>query len=105
MWRTEKGNNFLSEIFSKNSEGEYLGEIGERLRNIPVVFEKMVTFEGNYGLAHIYKFKADGAQLSWFTECIKDLEEGEQYVLSGTVKKQEVYGNIKTTYLSRCIIK
>ena len=105
MWRTEKGNNFLSEIFSKNSEGEYLGEIGERLRNIPVVFEKMVTFEGNYGLAHIYKFKAEGAQLSWFTECIKDLEEGEQYVLSGTVKKQEVYGNIKTTYLSRCIIK
>lgn len=105
MELTEKGQDFLRDIFSKNSLGMYLGEVGERLRNIPVVFEKMITFEGNYGLAHIYRFNADGAQLSWFTECIKDLEEGETYQLSGTVKKQEVYGNVKTTYLSRCIIK
>ena len=105
MWLTEEGDNLLKEIFSKNSEGKYLGEVGERLRNIPVIFEGMVTFDGSYGLAHIYKFNADGAQLSWFTECIKDLEEGKAYQLSGTVKKQEVYRNVKTTYLSRCIIK
>lgn len=105
MHTTEKGEEFLKEIFSRNSEGEYFGEVGERLRNIPVVFEKMGTFEGVYGISHVYKFDADGAKLTWFTSCIKDLEEGAQYTLTGTVKKHEVYGNVKTTYLSRCIIK
>lgn len=102
---TEEGRKFLNDIFSKNALGIYIGEIGERLRDVPVIFEKMITFDGKYGESHVYKFNSEGAQISWFTTCIKDLEEGARYTLTGTVKKHEIYGNVKTTYLNRCIIK
>ena len=105
MWRTEEGNKFLEDIFSSHTLGQYVGEIGERLRNITVVFDKVITFEGQYGTAQVYRFSYEGAQLSWFTEVHKDLEEGAEYTLSGTVKEHKVYGNVKTTYLNRCIIK
>lgn len=105
MWRTEEGNKFLEDIFSSHTLGEYVGEIGERLRNITVIFDKVITFEGQYGTAQVYRFNYEGAQLSWFTEIHKDLEEGAEYTLSGTVKEHKVYGNVKTTYLNRCIIK
>lgn len=105
MRLTEKGEQFLTDIFSKNSLGIFVGEIGERLRNLKAVFEKDIEFEGVYGHSHSYHFNADGAQLIWFTTKDLDLEEGEQYTLTGTVKKHEIYGNVKTTYLNRCIIK
>lgn len=105
MLLTEKGDQFLTDMFSKNSIGVFIGEIGERLRNLKVVFEKDIEFEGAYGHSHSYHFNADGAQLTWFTTKDLDLEEGEQYTLTGTVKKHEIYGNVKTTYLNRCIIK
>ena len=105
MEKTEKGDQFLTDIFSKNSLGMFLGEVGERLRNLEVIFEKDVEFEGPYGRSHSYRFNADGAQLTWFTTKDLDLEEGEHYTLTGTVKKHEVYGNVKTTYLNRCIVK
>ena len=105
MWRTEEGNKFLEDIFSSHTLGQYVGEIGERLRNITVVFDKVITFEGQYGTAQVYRFNYEGTQLSWFTEVHKDLEEGAEYTLSGTVKDHKVYGNVKTTYLNRCIIK
>lgn len=105
MWRTEEGNKFLEDIFSSHTLGEYVGEIGERLRNITVTFVKMIEFTGQYGVGRVYRFNYDGCTLSWFTEVSKDLEEGATYTLSGTVKKHQVYGNEKTTQLSRCIIK
>ena len=105
MWRTEEGNKFLEDIFSSHTLGEYVGKIGERLRNITVTFDKVITFEGQYGTAQVYRFNYEGAQLSWFTGVHKDLEEGAEYTLSGTVKDHKVYGNVKTTYLNRCIIK
>lgn len=105
MHITPNGQSFLEDIFSSHVLGQYIGEIGERLRSIPVVFEKTITFEGRYGVGKVYRFNADGAQLSWFTEVEKDLEEGAEYILSGTVKKHEVYGNTKVTQLGRCIIK
>lgn len=105
MWCTEEGNKFLEDIFSSHTLGEYVGEIGERLRNITVTFDKVITFEGKYGTAQVYRFNYEGAQLSWFTEVHKDLEEGAEYTLSGTVKDHKVYGNVKTTYLNRCTIK
>lgn len=105
MWKTEEGAKFLADVFSKHALGIYLGEIGERLRDLSVVFEKAISFDGNYGPSHSYRFSCDGAQLTWFTTKELDLEEGERYTLTGTVKKHQVYGNVKTTYLNRCIVK
>ena len=102
---TEEGCKFLEDLFTSHCLGEYLGEIGERLRNLTVVFEGASSFDGYYGETNIYRFSCNGAQLSWFTQTEKDLREGAKYILTGTVKEHKVYGNVKTTYLSRCIVK
>ena len=105
MFETEEGQRFLEDIFTSHTLGEYVGEIGERLRSIPVIFQKVTTFDGRYGETNVYRFLYEGAQLTWFTQVDKDLEEGAEYILTGTVKEHKPYGNVKTTYLSRCIIK
>ena len=105
MQFSENWNDVINEIFSKNSNGEYFGEIGERIRDVPVVLESLGSFDGAYGTSYVYRFNANGAQLIWFTSSWKNLDEGAQYTLTGTVKKHEIYGNVKTTYLSRCLIK
>lgn len=102
---SKEGENFLNSVFSKNITGTFVGEIGERLRNMNAIFEHMVPYSSSYGDANIYHFNVDGAQLVWLTSVYKDLEEGETYNLSGTVKDHKVYGNVKTTYLNRCTIK
>ena len=108
MVLTDEGKDFLNGIFMLPEEatfGEYIGEVGERLRNIEVTFIRMIEFNGKYGLARVYRFDYEGHALSWFTEVDKDLEEGDTYILSGTVKDHKLYGNERITYLNRCIIK
>ena len=102
---TEEGFAFLEKLFASHSDGDFVGEVGERLRNLEVVFKGATSFDGYYGVTNVYKFDYDGAQLTWFTQTDKDLEENGHYILTGTVKDHKVYGNVKTTYLNRCIIK
>ena len=105
MWRTEEGNKFLEDIFTSHTVGTYVGEIKERLRDMPAVLEKKIECDGKFGWSIMYRFNSSGAQLVWFTEKVLDLEEGDECLLTGTVKKHDIYGNVKTTYLNRCIIK
>lgn len=105
MLRTEKGNEFLNSIFTSHVDGEYIGEVGERLRNMPAVLERKTECDGKYGWAILYQFNVNGAQCVWFTQKELNLEEGAECILTGTVKKQDVYRNTKTTYLNRCIVK
>lgn len=105
MWRTEEGNEFLNGIFASHTEGEYIGEVGERLRNMPAVLERRTECDGKFGWSIMYQFNVSGAQCVWFTQKELDLEEGAECMLTGTVKKQNTYGNVKTTYLNRCIVK
>ena len=102
MQLTDEGEVKLEEIFTSHTLGEYVGEVGERLRKIEVIFVGSSTFEGYYGTSNIYCFTYNGAQLVWFTQTEKDFEENEHYFLTGTVKEHKIYKNVKTTYLSRC---
>lgn len=99
---TDEGFEFLENLFASHSDGEYVGEVGERLRNIEVVFNGSSQFDGYYGTTNVYRFTHNGAQLVWFTQTEKDFEENEHYLLTGTVKDHKIYRNTKTTYLSRC---
>ena len=105
MELTDRGEEKLGEIFISHTLGEYVGEVGERLRKIGVTFVGSSTFEGYYGTTNVYRFDYEGAQLVWFTQTDKDFEENKHYILTGTVKNHKIYGNTKTTYLNRCIIK
>ena len=87
------------------STSDYMGEIKERLRDLKVTVTGVRTTEGFYGTSYIYTFKCGDNSLTWFSSAEKDIEEGESILLTGTVKKHEVYNGIKVTYLNRCIIK
>ena len=105
MHITPSGQSFLEDIFSSHDVGVFIGEIGERLRDMSAVLEKKIECDGKFGWSLMYRFNSAGAQFVWFTQKELDLEEGDECVLTGTVKKHGTYGNVKTTYLNRCIVK
>lgn len=87
------------------SESEYVGEIGERLRNLTAVYKSVRGFSGAYGWTNIYTFECGDDVLVWFTAKELDLEKGAVVDLTATVKKHEEFRGVKTTQLSRAIIK
>ena len=87
------------------SLSEYVGTVGERLRNLTVVYKSCRGFMGMYGWTNIYTFQHGEDILVWFTAKDCELEYGTVVDLTGTVKRHEEFRGVKTTQLSRCIIK
>lgn len=87
------------------SLSEYVGEVGERLRNLTAIYKSSRGFVGKYGWTNIHTFQIGENILVWFTAKECQLERGEIVDLTGTVKKHEEFRGVKTTQLSRCIIK
>ena len=94
------------EVLRPVSNSEWVGESKERLRDMQVTFTGARNFEGNYGTTYIYSFLLNDKDVfTWFTSSYKELIKGNSYLLTGTVKKFDEYNGIKSTILSRCIIK
>lgn len=87
------------------SLSEYVGEVGERLYNITAVYKSSRGFNGKFGWTNIHTFQVDEDVLVWFTQKELDIEKGSPVDLTGTIKKHEEFRGVKTTQLSRCIIK
>lgn len=87
------------------SHSEYIGEIKERLRDLKVTLTAIRSFDGFYGTSFIYTFEYGEDILVWMTSSCKDIEVGEECLLTGTVKSHDEYKGVKQTKLSRCIIK
>jgi hypothetical protein len=87
------------------SLSEYVGTPGERLRNLTAIYKSTRGFSGKYGWTNIHTFEVGDNILVWFTQCDVDLERGQAVDLTATVKKHEEFRGVKTTQLSRCIIK
>ena len=87
------------------SLSEYMGVEGERLRNLTATVKSTRGFMGKYGWTNLYTFQIGENILSWFTSTEQELEDGQVVILTGTVKKHEDYRGVKTTQLSRCIVK
>ena len=87
------------------SLSEFVGEVGQRLRNLTAIYESTRGFSGAYGWTNIHTFKIGEDVLVWFTAKDLDLELGATVDLTGTIKKHEEFRGVKTTQLSRCIIK
>lgn len=107
-WYLEKSKEVIERRI-KEAEGpslsEYVGEIGERLRNLTAIFKSTRGFSGKYGWTNIHTFQIGEDVLVWFTTKDLDLERGQIVDLTGTIKKHEEFREVKTTQLSRCIIK
>ena len=94
-----------SDAVSERSASKYVGEIGERLRGLVVSYEGCRGFDGAFGYTYVYTFKYGDNIMNWFTTKDLDLIEGDMVILTGTVKKHEVYKDECVTYLNRCIVK
>ena len=84
---------------------EFVGEVGERLRDKVVVLKSARGFDGKFGWTNIYTFMDGDNELVWFTAKNLEFEKGDILNLTGTVKKHEEFKGTKTTQLSRCILK
>ena len=92
-------------IYDKPSLSTFIGQEGDRIKELEVVFVSHRGFESRYGWTNLYSFKRGEDILIWFTRKDLDLEEGQSVLLTGTVKKHDEYLGVKNTQLSRCIIK
>lgn len=94
------------EANGQDSTSEFVGEVKQRLRDLPVEIVAIRGFEGQYGHTNVYTFDYEGNQLVWFTSSsIANAEAGQKFLLTGTVKEHKEYNGIKQTMLSRCIVK
>lgn len=85
------------------STSEWVGEIGKRLRDIPVTLLSMHGFEGRFGYSNVLKFVDENQNVyTWFTGAEIGIEVGESCFLSGSVKDHSEYKGEKTTILTRC---
>ena len=87
------------------SSSEFVGEIGERLRNMKGTLVSSKYFEGKWGGSFVYTFKVDDNIFTWFTQKVLDFKENDVLDITGTVKDHTEYNGILQTQLSRCIIK
>ena len=78
------------------------GEIGERLRNIPVVVVSCNQFTSNFGDKNVITFEDEYENVYvWFTTT-RSLEAGTHWILTGTVKTHNIYKGTAQTTLTRC---
>ena len=88
------------------SNSQFVGEIGERLRDIPMRVRNISGFDSAYGYKWVYTFEdTDGNVYSWFTPSQQAISVGMNCIVTGTVKAHVEYKKVFTTQLLRCIIK
>ena len=86
----------------------YPAEVKDRLRDLEVTFMGWHSFAGSYGTTFVYTFSLGEYTFVWMStkllpEC--QCQEGQKLLLTGTVKSFDEYEGIKTTYLTRCVVK
>ena len=97
--------NLLNEA-KEPSASEWVGEVGERLKKIPVTLIGLFGYEGKYGYSQVVKFQDEnGNAFTWFTATNIPVAIGDSCLLTGTVKKLDTYKDEKTTILTRCRIE
>lgn len=92
---------------------QYIGNIGDRLKKIPVTYVFGTTFNSFYGIVTLLKFiDGNGNVLIWKTNsCPEVLDEngkdvvidtGDKLYITGTIKEHNEYKEEKQTILTRC---
>lgn len=82
----------------------YPKEKGTRIKDIKAKVEKITGFSGIYGYTYIYSFVTNNFHFVWITSSRQMLKKGDLVILTGTIKKFDIYKGIHITYLTRCKI-
>lgn len=115
-WNEEQNNAFFFENAKERIErkfreaagpslSEFVGEVGERLRNKTVVLKSMRGFAGKFGWTNIYTFADGDNELVWFTAKELEYKKGDVIDLTGTIVAHEEFRGVCTTKINRCIVK
>lgn len=87
------------------SLSEWVGEPKDKLVELPVILESKRGFSSRYGWTNIYTFIYEGKnEIIWFTSTDNHIEVNTSYLLSGTIKKHDIYNDSKVTIVTRCKI-
>ena len=92
----------------KDADSVYLGDVGQRLRSLPVTVEMIRGLGQNqWGWSHLVKFRtAEGSILTWISSAVpEDVETGVGFVIDGTVKAHKEFRGAKETTLTRVRVK
>ena len=88
------------------SNSEWVGEVGDKFSG-KLKFESVRYFDSDYGTRGFYKFTDfDGNIFIWKTGYNEKLEdkEGEEFLISGTIKEHSEFRGEKQNILTRCKI-
>ena len=100
----EKIDLIFNPIIESNSQ--FVGEIGERLRDVLVSIRNIGGFDSAYGYKWVYTFEdEEGNRYSWFTTVQQSVSIGMKVFLTGTIKAHVEYKGAETTQLTRCSLK
>jgi hypothetical protein len=88
-------------------ESNYVGNIKERLKDIKVKCFYKNFIDTEYGTSTLYMFVDDNGNIfkTFYSGNSWEVDNNEQCILTGTVKKHEEYKDKKSTMLNRCAVK
>ena len=89
------------------STSEWLGELGDKIKELPVTLVRYNVCAGfRGGVQNIFTFEDEkGNVLTWFTATHTDIKVGTKFILEGTIKKLDEYKGTKQTVMTRCKIR
>lgn len=85
------------------STSEWIGEVGDKVKDIKVQLIRKYSMDGRYGLTTLYSFQDEsGNILNWWTTSYKEIEIGQWTTIkTATIKKLDEYKGVKQTVLTR----
>ena len=87
-------------------ESEYVGKIGEKIKNVIVTIQKIVPCESYYGISFLILMTDEsGNVFKWYSSRRHDIEEGDKVILNGRVKDHSEYRGTKQTVVTRCSLQ
>lgn len=101
--RCEEENRRKKEMQKEAEHSDYLGAVGDRVKDIPIIGVRVVwSGETQFGYHFLYKMVDQNANvLIWSTG--KELPE-ENFTITGTIKELKEYNGVKETVMTRCKI-
>lgn len=90
----------------KESNSCWIGDIKDKIKDLPVKLTNIRGFNGNYGYSQIVRFETEeGDIIKWFTSVNIPFEVGDILFLSGTIKdlvNDKYEDGAEVTIMTRC---
>lgn len=87
-------------------ESEYVGKIGEKIKNVLVTIQKIVPCESYYGTSFLMLMNDEsGNVFKWYSSRRQYIEDGDKAILSGRIKDHSEYRGVKQTVVTRCSMR